>query len=543
MNTTMLDGTNFRQLLLSGAAVLEREREVVNNLNVFPVPDGDTGTNMSMTINAVNSDYHAGETSIAAYSAAVARDMMRAARGNSGVILSLFFRGMARAFEGHDAADPRLMLRAVREGAKSAASAVDRPVEGTILTVMRECAADEETEAASSFETLFDALYEKAEIVLQQTPEMLPALRRAHVVDSGGYGFVRILEGMKRAIHHEEIAVSSESDAEQEKQPLRQAADFEAFSEEEIRFAFCTECLLDLKGELSADELNRIKTKLSAIGDSIVLTADEEVLKVHIHTNQPLTVLNLLYPLGTLRTSKVENMKLQHNGLAVSSGKLRERKKCSVFAVSPGDGFTDLFKELGADMVISGGQSMNPSADDLMKAIEECPCETAIILPNNSNIIMTANQVRELLTDTHVIVIPTKTLPQGVSAMFAYNESRTPEENQMEMTETFARVATFSVTRAVRDAEVDGISVRAQQFLGLAEGTVIAAEDTMENAISALIPEIPACEVVTLYYGKGIREDEAERISLLLTDVLDDCAEVSVAYGGQPLYPYILSAE
>ena len=542
MNTTTIDGLNWRRLVMSGAAVLKNKCDVVNNLNVFPVPDGDTGTNMSMTMTGVLAGNHAGVSSVAAYSAAIAKDMMRAARGNSGVILSLFFRGMARAFDGHDTITPRLLLDAVKQGAKAAAAAVEKPVEGTILTVMRECATDISISDDTPFEQLLDDLHGNAEVVLAKTPEMLPALRRARVVDSGGYGFCRILEGMKRAILGEELTATAETDNTE----VRQAADFEAFSTEEITFAFCTECLVDLHRELSDKTVSRLKKALSAMGDSMVFTYDEEILKLHIHTDEPLKVLAMIFPLGALRASKIENMKLQHTGLIQAAEEqpvVIPKKPYGIFAVSPGDGFSDVFKELGADGIIAGGQSMNPSADDILKAMQACPCKTAIVLPNNGNIIMAARQAAELMTDTRVIVIPTKTLPQGISALFAFNETRTPDENLEEMTEAASAVTTLSFTRAVRDAEVDGKTVKARQFLGLKDGKVKSAEDCIEDAVTSMIPLVSDRELITLYYGQGVKEDAAEAVEHLLTDAFGNNAEVSVVYGGQPLYPFIISAE
>ncbi len=543
MNTKTLDGSRFNELLFAGAAVLEANRETVNNLNVFPVPDGDTGTNMSMTISGLSAmGTQNSSSSIADVSALAARNMMRAARGNSGVILSLFFRGVAKALNNHETADPLLMLNAFHEGAKSAAAAVDKPVEGTILTVMRECSAEIEPQEID-FEELFEQLYWNAEKILEKTPDMLPALRRAHVVDSGGYGFVRILEGMKAAINDEPLPEMKKTE-----DSIRPAANFDEFSNEDIRFAFCTECLMDLSIPLTDNKIAALKSELVEMGDSMVFTTDDEILKLHIHTNEPMTVLQLLYPLGTVRTVKIENMKHQHTGMATMSAKegkeKKERKKYGIFTVSPGDGFTDLFKELGADIVISGGQSMNPSANDILKAIEQCPCETAIVLPNNKNIILTAKQVAEMCEDSKVLVIPTKTLPQGVSALFAYNESRSAEENREEMTDALKNVSSYSVTQAVRDAEVDGLSVRKHQYLGLCEDKVQMADDDLNSLILHLVNRIPDCEVMTVYYGKGVKksaaEDMLEEIVSAIGDRVDD---ISLVYGGQPLYPYIISAE
>lgn len=540
MNTTTIDGPLWRRLVMSGAATLNNKRETVNNLNVFPVPDGDTGTNMSMTMTGVLAGNHGGVASVAAYSAAIAKDMMRSARGNSGVILSLFFRGMARAFDGYDTITPAVLLDAVKQGAKAAAAAVEKPVEGTILTVMRECATDITVNEDTYFEQLLDRLHDNAEAVLAKTPEMLPALRRARVVDSGGYGFCRILEGMKRAIFGEETANTAVEEAE-----VRPAADFEAFSTEEITFAFCTECLVDLHRQLSDKTAAKLKKTLSDMGDSMVFTYDEEILKLHIHTDEPLKVLAMIFPLGALRASKIENMKLQHTGLIEAAEQAPEqpKKPYGIFAVSPGDGFSDVFKELGADGIIAGGQSMNPSAEDILDTIKQCPCETAIVLPNNSNIIMAARQAAELASGTNVIVIPTKTLPQGISALFAFNETREPEENAEEMTEAASAVTTLSFTRAVRDAEVDGKKVKERQVLGLQDGKVKSAEESYTDAVTSMIPLISDRELITLYYGQGVKEDAAEDMEQLLADAFGNNAEVSVVYGGQPLYPFIISAE
>lgn len=546
MNTMTMDGIRYRELLMAGAAMLESQRDVVNNLNVFPVPDGDTGTNMSMTMSSVLGGSHGGTASVADYTAATARDMMRSARGNSGVILSLFFRGMARAFVDKQIITPEDLVDAFKQGSKSAAGAVEKPVEGTILTVMRECSAGIDNADELSFEQALDKLYENAEAILAKTPEMLPALRRARVVDSGGFGFVRILEGMKNALGGVVTVTAAVNTAP----AVNAAADFEAFLTEEITFAFCTECLIDLGGEIPEDELAALKKKLSAMGDSMVLTADDEIFKLHIHTDEPMTVLGMVFGLGTLRHSKIENMKLQHTGLVTDSepapapkAEPVEVRKYGIFAVSPGDGFSDLFKELGADGIISGGQSMNPSAEDILEAMQKYPCENAIILPNNGNIIMAAKQAGELSEGTNVIVIPTKTLPQGVSALFAFNESRTPEENVEEMMDAVSMVTTLSFTRAVRDAEVDGQHVRARQFLGLKEGKVRAADDSLERVVTAMLRHLDACDIVTVYYGKDVKESVAEQMQELVGEVLGSDVEISLVYGGQPLYPFIISAE
>ena len=540
MSTISVTGALYRQLLLSASLCLDNNRDAVNNLNVFPVPDGDTGTNMSLTMSAVTTNRGHDTDSIGDYSANVARDMMRAARGNSGVILSLFFRGMARAFSGREEADVKTFREAFRAGASAAASAVENPVEGTILTVMRECCAADD--GAEDIEALLDVFYEKATETLAKTPEMLPVLKRAKVVDSGGCGFVHIVDGMRKALSGEPIEIAPVSEY-----TLNDAADFSEFSDEEITFTFCTECLLDLDAPVPAVILSNIRSWLSSVGDSMVLTTDEEIFKLHIHTNEPLEVLSRVTKLGTLRFSKVENMRLQHDGIAVNSGSKKkekeiEREQYGIFAVSPGDGFSDLLCELGANRIIAGGQSMNPSADDIIEAIKSYPCENAIILPNNSNIILTAKQVAMLMDNVNVLSVDTRTLPQGITALIAFNKARTPEENLAAMQGVLEDVKTLSVTTAVRDAETDGVSVRKDQLLGLVDGKIRVSSDSLTEVIETLVDETGDGEIVTVYYGEDATEESAEEVAAVISEKLPS-ADVAVIPGGQPIYPYIISVE
>lgn len=541
MGTTSVTGALYQQLLLSASLCLDNNRDAVNNLNVFPVPDGDTGTNMSLTMSAVTTNHGHDTDSISEYSANVARDMMRAARGNSGVILSLFFRGMARAFDGHDTADINTFREAFRAGAVAAASAVEKPVEGTILTVMRECCAGDCD--AEDIESLLDLFYEKASETLAKTPEMLPVLKRARVVDSGGCGFVHIVDGMRKALSGEPIEVAPITEY-----AINEAADFSEFSDEEITFTFCTECLLDLEAPVPAVILSNIRSWLASVGDSMVLTTDEEIFKLHIHTNEPMEVLARVTKLGTLRFSKIENMRLQHDGIAVNSGskkkekKIVEREPYGIFAVSPGDGFSDLLCELGADRIIAGGQSMNPSADDIIEAIKSFPCETAIILPNNSNIILTAKQVARLMDDVNVLSVDTRTLPQGITSLIAFNKARTPEENIAVMQSVLSDVKTLSVTTAVRDAETDGVTVHKDQLLGLLDGKIKVSSDSLEEVIETLVAEAGDGEIISVYYGEDATEESAEAVAAIISEKLPS-ADIAVLPGGQPIYPYIISVE
>lgn len=433
-----INGIQFYEMLMSGAGAMEEDRDWINDLNVFPVPDGDTGSNMTTTVLAVRQI--TADASIAQTSAMAARQMMRSARGNSGVILSLFFRGMARSFVDCSEADAKQITAAFREGAKQAASAVDKPVEGTILTVMRDCVNEESTDAApeSDIANLFQSILRRAEEILAQTPEMLPALKRAKVVDSGGAGFVSILAGMTAALTGT-ARTAAEPRHDTAQIPASPAPTDEADTDEEIRFGFCTECLLDLDGEIPPEKLAAIRETLQGMGDSMVLTADEDLFKVHIHTNEPMRVLEMLLPLGTLRTSKIENMRLQHDGVVKkAAGKaaaapdnasadgtkssllegvkntLREVKEpiegavnkllrtvlpaeeeephrpYAVIAAADGDGFTDLFREMGACAVVP----INPSPADFLRAIRENPADTTILLPNNKNAILAGQSRR-----------------------------------------------------------------------------------------------------------------------------------------------------
>ncbi len=538
-----INGALYLEMLRGGAAVLECNRDAVNSLNVFPVPDGDTGTNMSMTINSISSIAPA---PLADAATSAAKAMMRAARGNSGVILSLFFRGVARVFSsaGGDSADAPLVLDAFREGAKSAAAAVANPVEGTILTVMRECCASvAETDDISA---LFDAFFSEAERILAKTPEMLPVLRRAKVVDSGGYGFVRILDGMRRVLRGE--AVDGTAAPQSAPVTVNASADFSEFGDEDITFGWETLCLLDRSPSVTDDQIEALRAYFAEVGDSLVMTYDEEIFKLHIHSDVPVEILEKVAFIGAIRDARIENLRLQHQELSDAereSHKLESepRKRYGIFAVASGDGMSDLFCELGADAVISGGQSMNPSTDDIVRAIDSVPCEVAIILPNNKNIVLAAQQTAAILEDTRVIVIESHTVPEGVSALMAFNSARSPEENETCMNEAMGGVTTLSVTRAVRDADIDGLAVKKRQYIGLVGGQLKFAADTVFDCVRDMLSAFHDVELCTVYVGEDAKNSEAESVIALAGEVLgSDCEIVSVR-GEQPVYPYIISLE
>lgn len=580
-----INGIQFYEMLLSGSCAMEEDRDRINDLNVFPVPDGDTGSNMTTTVLAVRQI--TADASLAATSAMAARQMMRSARGNSGVILSLFFRGMARSFADCSEADGAQITAAFREGAKQAASAVDKPVEGTILTVMRDCAIADPA-SVSDIAALFTAILHRAEEILAQTPEMLPALKRAKVVDSGGAGFVSILAGMTAALTG--TARTSAPSTGEKGLRIDGAAGADGVDEsagEEIRFGFCTECLLDLDGEIPPEKLAAIRETLQGMGDSMVLTADVDLFKVHIHTNEPMRVLEMLLPLGTLRASKVENMRLQHDGVVKKTAAkgaaaaqekpsllkevkntLREvkeplegavnkllrtvlpaeeeekepRRPYAVIAAADGDGFTDLFREMGAAAVVP----LNPSPADFIRAIRENPADTTILLPNNKNALLAAKQAAEMARDPEIAaaveILPTRHMPQGISALFAFHESRTPAENLENMRAAVGEVTTLAFTVAARDAESDGVSVHARDIIGLSNGAIRVAAQSLSEAVAALLPTIADCATVSVYYGKGLKKSAAEEIFAEIEAALPD-ADVTEVDGGQGVYSLIVSGE
>ena len=570
-----INGVTLYEMLLSGAAAMEEDRTRIDDLNVFPVPDGDTGSNMTTTVLSVRQIDAA--QAVGDVAAQAARQMMRSARGNSGVILSLFFRGMARSLAGQTEADCAGMVQAFRAGAVQAASAVDKPVEGTILTVMRDCVAGDIE--ADDMAALFTEILRRAEEILAQTPELLPALKRAKVVDSGGAGFVSILAGMTAALTG--TARSRDTQRNAADKPTVNPADKEE-AETEIRFGFCTECLLDLDGAIPDERLADLRKTLQSMGDSMVLTADDEIFKVHIHTNEPMRVLEMLLPLGTLRASKIENMRLQHDGVVQkAAGKAAAAKESgegflsgvkntlkevaepiegavtklirtvlpgeeaslaayAVIAACDGDGFADLFREMGAAAVVP----INPSPEDFLRAIEEHPARHTILLPNNKNALLAAKQAAEMAADggRAVEILPTRFMPQGISALFAFHESRDVAENLENMRAAVREVTTLAFTTAARDAEADGVSVRAHDILGLQNGVIRISAPTLSEAVAALLPTIGDCATVSVYYGKGLKKSAATEIFAEIESALPD-ADVTEATGGQGVYSLLVSGE
>ncbi len=541
--TDKLTGSLYRQMVLNAAAEIESNRHPINDLNVFPVPDGDTGTNMSLTLGAGASELRSFESEQLDKAAdKVAGALLRGARGNSGVILSLLFRGMSRAFKGHGEADSRLVAAAMTEGVHAAYGAVMKPAEGTILTVSRLAAeaAVKCAENEADIDVLFDTALETAKLALADTVNQNPVLKKANVVDAGGMGYCCILEGMIKALHGEVVEVSAPSHSSP-----AEKADFSQFATEDIRFAYCTEVIIRIENEKDPLVLRDFASRL---GDSLVMAADDEYIKLHVHVNDPGAIMTEAITYGSLETVKVEKMKNQHNEIIFEQPKEEPApkeppKKYGIVTVCAGDGMAEVFSQLGADYIVTGGQTMNPSTEDILKGIEAANAETVFILPNNKNIIMAAQQCADL-AECQTVVISTKTVPQGISAMLVFDENDTAENITETMTEAIAGVRTAQITYAARNSDFDGHDIAAGEYLCLLEGSLISNSRDMDAVTGSLIEALSASEptLITVYYGADTTEDEANVLADKLGAAFDGC-ETAVINGGQPVYYYLISAE
>ncbi len=548
-----LTGSLYRGMALSGAALLNNNMEEINNLNVFPVPDGDTGINMSLTMSTVGQA--ADNAPIGETAEKVAGLMLRSARGNSGAILSLFFRGFGKALKDVDEAGAYEIVESLKRGTKEAYRAVMKPTEGTILTVMR--LAGEEAEKAYlanndiEVRELFDVIMKGAEDALAQTPEMLPVLKQTGVVDAGGAGFVCVLKGMIAALDGKPY-VAEEKAGQSE---MKSSADFSEFDSADITFGYCTECIVDKNEKyLGEDTSGELYEFIKIIGDSAVFVDDEQIIKLHIHTNDPGAVLTKAIEFGSLATVKIENMRNQHTELvgekpADAAPKKEEKtfapidKKYGFVSVCMGEGISDMFRDVGVDNIITGGQTMNPSTQDIIDAIMKTPAEIIFILPNNKNICMVANQASQIVTERKVIVIPTETVPQGMSAMIAFNPDGEVEDIVAEMKEAMAMVTSMSVTYAVRDTQIDRFSITKGQFLGLVEGKIACVTNDSFSCAKQLIRGMTGAVYITVFYGEGVSPEKAEEYGQLISERVGGGVEVAVLYGGQPLYDYVISVE
>lgn len=561
---TRLDGTLFSQMVYLGAQKLHSNVKVVDALNVFPVPDGDTGTNMNLTLTSGVDELSRRESvNISESAAALAKGLLMGARGNSGVILSQLFRGFSKSVSGKDSIHARQFADALKAGVDSAYQAVMKPVEGTILTVARE-AADMAVRTAKSTDDLvrvMEKTYEQAKATLLKTPDLLPVLKEVGVVDSGGQGLLFIYEGFLRALRGEVVA-----DENEQAKPSVAQVDLDAMVEEhhsaqlhlkteDIHFGYCTEFMVHIKHSTEPDKKMfsemAFRNQLDKMGDSLLVVSDDEVVKVHIHAEEPGKVLNYAQQFGSLHRLKIENMREQHANILKEEEKKAgasvaapvKQVPYGFIAVAAGEGIAEIFRSLGVQSIVEGGQTMNPSTEDFVKAIEALPAENVIILPNNSNIIMAAQQAAQL-ADKPIAVIPTKSVPQGMAALVAFNGGASLEENTTAMTDAIASVKTGQVTYAVRDTKMGDVDIKEGDYIGIAEKEIVTSQSDLMGTAKALLRELvdEDTSIVTIITGEGSKPEQAEALALLLSVDFPD-ADVEILAGGQPLYPFIFAVE
>jgi uncharacterized protein len=548
MQIKMIDGLLLRDMVIAGAAMLETNRDAVDALNVFPVPDGDTGTNMSLTMAAAirelsQKEYvHAGEAADA-----LAKGALRGARGNSGVITSQLYRGFARGLEGTDRITPQQFAKALQSGSEFAYKAMMKPKEGTILTVARviaEEAIKQAEKAPEDFDVLFDVILTTGEAILKKTQQMLPALTQAGVVDAGGRGLLLLYMGYQKALRGEEVP----------KDTIDFSADGEVVFEDdhdqlgEIKYAFCTEFLIqNLLPGIEDEDINTFRRKLNRIGDCVLVVGDLALVKVHVHTNEPGKALNYGGTLGELVNLKIENMIQQRRDKVAAEQEKKKNdppKASGILSVSVGEGFDAIFSDLGVDQIVAGGQTMNPSIEDISGGIAKINARSVFVFPNNGNVILAAQQAAELTTDKKVYVIPTKNVAMGIAGIIAYQEGATDDENLNSMSEAAQRVRTGTVTYAVRDSMIEGMKIKKNDIIGLFNGKVDIKGSVPEAVAKELMHKIVTedDELITVYYGNDVSEEKAQTLTDELAEQFADC-DVEMHKGGQPLYYYLISVE
>ncbi len=542
MSFTAIDGYMLRRFIVNGANLLIKNRDKIDALNVFPVPDGDTGTNMSMTVKAA-SDFVEKLNSPNAYEVAkaAANGALRGARGNSGVILSQVFRGLAKGLEGKATADCKDLAYAIECAKDTAYKAVMKPKEGTILTIIRALAdkAQEASQTTDSIEDFLSLMLSYAESVLETTPDMLPQLKQAGVVDAGGKGLLLIVRGGYESIgiDNPPIEISSESTT---------AVQAEIPSEE-IKFGYCTEFFVNLTSP-NSDAENELKSYLSKIGDSLVVVGEEDFIKVHVHTDNPGLVLERALKIGSLDKIKIENMRIQHTNLLSFSRQAKEepKKDYGFAAVVSGEGLEEIFKDLGCDRIITGGQTMNPSTEDILAAVNAINADTVFVLPNNKNIILAANQAAQMCSDKKVIVIESTNIPQGISAMIAFIPTETAQNNYNSMKEAMELVAVGQATYAVRSTRIDEHTINEGDYLFMSGSSINNVDTDLAKGcialVSDMIKENPDCGLVTIYYGQDVSEKDAHSLAESLENQYEDI-EFEIHRGGQAVYYYIISVE
>lgn len=558
----MLDGNILRDAIISAANNLSNNRKRVDDLNVFPVPDGDTGTNMSMTLSNAVRELEKTQNATAGEVAKInASALLRGARGNSGVITSLLFRGFSKGIAKDEFVTAQNLAAAFKLGVEAAYKAVMKPTEGTILTVARVASekAEEALNAGSDEIGVFEAAIGGAKAALENTPELLPALKKAGVVDAGGQGFVLILEGMLSVFKGNGI-IASANNSEEKSEPAEQNLSAAGSFETDITFTYCTEFIVNRSSDCPKKP-EELRAYLENIGDCVVVVDDEEIIKVHVHTDHPGNAIENGLTFGQLVHLKIENMRDQHERAkhdAESSKKkpttssdlsqkiepVEVTKPVGFVSVCAGDGIAELFKDLGVDTVVSGGQTMNPSTDDILKAIESTPAETVFVLPNNKNIIMAAEQTVPIST-RKVFVLHTRTIPQGVTAMLNYDESAESETNAIEMMKAAEKIATGQITFAARDSDFDGHKIKKGELLALANGKVSFTDTVLDKAAVRLIRQLmnKNSEFITVMYGEDVTEEQAEVLEAILNEKFGSKAEITFISGGQPIYYLIISVE
>ena len=550
VNNKTIDAKILSRMFLSGAKNLEAKKEWINELNVFPVPDGDTGTNMTLTIMSAASEVGAlTDPDMESLAKAISSGSLRGARGNSGVILSQLLRGFTRGVRKLTDLDAPAIAAAMERGVETAYKAVMKPKEGTILTVARAAAdrAAELADAAEDLDAFFDGIFQHAEETLARTPEMLPVLKEAGVVDSGGQGLLEVFRGAIDGYHGKEV------DYSQFETVAPKITKISPQAEADIKFGYCTEFIILLEKPLPQDEIDRFREFLHSIGDSIVLVADDEIVKVHVHTNHPGQAFERALTYGQLSRMKIDNMREEHQEklikdaekLAKEQAENKEPPKDHGFiSVSVGEGLSQIFRELGVDYLIEGGQTMNPSTEDMLNAIEKVNAKTIYIFPNNKNIILAANQARDLTEDKEIIVVPTKTIPQGISAMISFVPEKGGEENLASMTDAISRVKTGQITYAVRDTRIDDKEIHEGDIMGIGDAGILAVGrdrlQVAEEMVAEMVDE--ESEIISVYYGEDVSEEDAEALSDSLTEKYPEC-EVELNQGGQPIYYYLISVE
>ncbi|RHA20142.1 DAK2 domain-containing protein [Eubacterium ventriosum] len=551
MEMTTINAETLQKMFIAGAKNLEAKKEWINELNVFPVPDGDTGTNMTLTIMSAAKEVGAiTEPTMETIAKAISTGSLRGARGNSGVILSQLFRGFTREIKKVDQIDVDVLSRACVKAVETAYKAVMKPKEGTILTVAKGM-ADKSCELVGESDDLvhvIDEIIKHGDYVLSQTPEMLPVLKQAGVVDSGGQGLMTVIKGAFDALLGKEIDYTLE--------PVQTAGtkvtEEVPMDDVEIKFGYCTEFIINLDKEMPKSEEKAFKEFLESIGDSIVLVADDEIVKVHVHTNEPGVAITKALTYGSLSRMKIDNMREEHQERLIKNAeKMAEqqkadepRKKYGFVAVSVGEGLDEIFKGLNVDYIISGGQTMNPSTEDILNAIDKINADNIYVLPNNKNIILAAQQAESLVEDKNIIVVPSKTIPQGISAMIGFIPDNSPEDNKEAMIDSMSYVKTGEVTYAVRDTVIDDKEIKEGNIMGIGDEGILAVGEEIDDTTINMIKEMQdeESEIVSLYYGAEVTEEAANKLADKIAEALPEI-EVEVYPGGQPIYYYIASVE